>query len=594
MKLDESSRQTAASARRRRIREGRGYAPSVTPAAASPSESREAELGRIAAALATISTADGVRGVVQAASAAVASLGVRFEEPFFRDELEALADTPGTGRGLRRTEIARALSLMAPAGGPLDAGGDWAYAFVLHGLSGPLGHLVASAADEPPKEERIRLELVASQASMAIVSLRSQSHEVAALEELHLLAARLRRAAALHQRLAGVALRGGGLPEVALALHEATAMTVTVEDWQGNLLALGGPAPARHDGSPIRSASGLAQSLAGRGVVRVDGRLAVGIEHAGEVAAALALFDPEGLAGDEEQTALEDAAVALEAELARVQSAFQAESRLAANLVEELVSGTDEAHAIVRARLLGYDLGPPQRVIVVGLDLSGATSQELDDEVLFHAVRRGARDAGIATLLSPRRDGVILVAEDGQGFERLAALVEEHLRGAVCTFGIGQVCLVPSDYPESYRQAMLALKLQSTVVSSRVTRFDELGVFQLLAEVRNPTTARAFIEQWLGSLIDYDVARRSDLVETLGQYLETGGNYDACAGVLAVHRSTLRYRLQRIREISGLDLADPGIRFNLQLATRARRTLRALGEMPDTAGAPGPAERRAG
>jgi DNA-binding PucR family transcriptional regulator len=43
-----------------------------------------------------------------------------------------------------------------------------------------------------------------------------------------------------------------------------------------------------------------------------------------------------------------------------------------------------------------------------------------------------------------------------------------------------------------------------------------------------------------------------------------------------VHRSTLKYRLQRIKEISGHDLGDPDTSFNLQLATRAWRTLAAL------------------
>ena len=49
-------------------------------------------------------------------------------------------------------------------------------------------------------------------------------------------------------------------------------------------------------------------------------------------------------------------------------------------------------------------------------------------------------------------------------------------------------------------------------------------------------------------------------------------------GYSRLHRSTLRYRLQRLREISGLDLADPDTRFNLQLATRAWATLGAIGD----------------
>jgi DNA-binding PucR family transcriptional regulator len=62
----------------------------------------------------------------------------------------------------------------------------------------------------------------------------------------------------------------------------------------------------------------------------------------------------------------------------------------------------------------------------------------------------------------------------------------------------------------------------------------------------------------------------------LSRYLECGGNYTATADALALHRNTLKYRLQRIREISGHDLNDPDTRFNLQFATRAWQTLQAL------------------
>jgi len=85
-----------------------------------------------------------------------------------------------------------------------------------------------------------------------------------------------------------------------------------------------------------------------------------------------------------------------------------------------------------------------------------------------------------------------------------------------------------------------------------------------------------FVHRWLGALADYDRVHSSSLIETLSQYLEVGGNYAATAHALSTHRNTVKYRLQRIRDISGLDLADPHTRFNLQLATRARQTLNAL------------------
>jgi DNA-binding PucR family transcriptional regulator len=65
-------------------------------------------------------------------------------------------------------------------------------------------------------------------------------------------------------------------------------------------------------------------------------------------------------------------------------------------------------------------------------------------------------------------------------------------------------------------------------------------------------------------------------VTTLSGYLDSGGHYDSAAKLLSVHRSTLKYRLQRIRAVTDYDLSDPDTLFNLQLATRAWRTLEAL------------------
>jgi DNA-binding PucR family transcriptional regulator len=77
-------------------------------------------------------------------------------------------------------------------------------------------------------------------------------------------------------------------------------------------------------------------------------------------------------------------------------------------------------------------------------------------------------------------------------------------------------------------------------------------------------------------LLDYDSRKRSELVLTLSRYLECGYSYDGTAAALSVARSTLKYRLQRIRDLTGHDLACPDTRFNLQLATRAWQTLAAL------------------
>ena len=109
-----------------------------------------------------------------------------------------------------------------------------------------------------------------------------------------------------------------------------------------------------------------------------------------------------------------------------------------------------------------------------------------------------------------------------------------------------------------------------------VVAFDDLGVYRLLASTLGSSEIEKFMTQWLGPLLEYDERRNSDLVLTLYRYLECGGRYDETAEALLIHRSTLRYRLQRIRDISQLPIGEADVNFNLQLACRAWSTRKAL------------------
>jgi DNA-binding PucR family transcriptional regulator len=133
-----------------------------------------------------------------------------------------------------------------------------------------------------------------------------------------------------------------------------------------------------------------------------------------------------------------------------------------------------------------------------------------------------------------------------------------------------------TDIPRSHQEATVALRVLGLGDgSSRAIAFDDMGVYRLLAGLDDLTEVEQFAHRWLGDLIDYDAKKESsELVATLSEYLGCGGNYDATAHALAVHRSTIKYRLHRIREISGHDLASPETQFNLELALRAYRTLR--------------------
>jgi sugar diacid utilization regulator len=311
--------------------------------------------------------------------------------------------------------------------------------------------------------------------------------------------------------------------------------------------------------------------MAAAGPVRDEGRLVSVAVLGGAPMGVLVVRDPDGTAGDWERMTIEHATSVLTIELARLQALIETETRLRINLVLELVKGADRTAVMNRAQSLGYDLGRPHRVVLV----EGNPADEID--MFFHAVSRAARAVAAGSLLAPRLHDVVLLAGTRAPWDQFRQHVVAELHGGQCRVGVGGRCQELEEFPGSYLEAELALRMQKASCGpEQVTRYDDLGVYKVLAAANDTASVERFADEWLARLIEYDSAHGTQLVLTLGEYLECGGNYDASAKALSVHRSTLKYRLNRIRQVSGYDLSLPDTQFNLQLAIRARRTLQAM------------------
>ena len=385
----------------------------------------------------------------------------------------------------------------------------------------------------------------------------------------------LRRSMDIHDRLTQVAVSGEGQAGIAKALHELTGMPVAIEDRYGNLAAWAGP--GRPDPYPKESFAKrehlLRRLMRARKPIQDGERLVLLASPRPELLGIVALIDPDRAADTADLVALEHGATVLSMELARLRGIADTELRLCRDLVHDLLSGTDDESALARAEALNYDLRRPHRVVVV----EGKGRARAHD-ALLSAVRRALRTArqdGLCEIWS----GHVAIVTAGQGnWEQLRRAMASDL-GSQCRIGVGSLSARPSELPRSLREAGLALRLQKTLLpGSSACEYPKLGIFRMLASISDLTDVEAFVREWLGSLLDYDTRRKAELVHTLTQYLEHGGNYDATAAELSVHKSTLKYRLQRIRDLTGLELNDPDVHFNLQLATRAWGTLQALRE----------------
>jgi sugar diacid utilization regulator len=121
---------------------------------------------------------------------------------------------------------------------------------------------------------------------------------------------------------------------------------------------------------------------------------------------------------------------------------------------------------------------------------------------------------------------------------------------------------------EESRTALAAARLGEDAVN--VATFDGLGARRMLAEWLVTETAREAVRDLLAPLDALGPDKSLTAVRTLHAYLDERGSLQRAAARLHVHRNAVVYRIDGIKEALGLDLADPDIRFALQLACRGR------------------------
>lgn len=175
--------------------------------------------------------------------------------------------------------------------------------------------------------------------------------------------------------------------------------------------------------------------------------------------------------------------------------------------------------------------------------------------------------------------------EDPQQTTRLKRKTEEIRKQVAARLGttdvycgVGRPAMGMDALRFSFREAEQALQVSDDLqMQARATFFGNSSLFCLLRSLKNPDELQRFCQSWLADLISYDARQHSELLETLRAYFANNGNTALTAKELRIHRNTLAYRLNRIAEITRLDLEDADVRLNLHLALKAYEVLTAAG-----------------
>jgi sugar diacid utilization regulator len=361
---------------------------------------------------------------------------------------------------------------------------------------------------------------------------------------------------------------GQGLPEIVRAAAKALDASLVLADRAGAVLAVAARSSADErslmaDGREDVALVDLRVAGQGGGTMRVRVRSPV------------------------QPVVLRLVAILLASEVERVRAPQRASQEATTAFLHATLAGelTDRANVVARGAEIGLALDDGATVIVARAHALAPVEEGWRARVLA-AAERGARAAapGAAAALTDRETSraevvVVVPGVDEEHSRRTADAVLRELEATLPghTFAVGRsrVAVDPLELPRAGNEALLAANVAGGEPEVPVLAFEETGAYRLLlsAMSEDPAELQRFYAETVEPLVAYDEQYETDLVQTVEAFLDNDGNVAGTAQKLFTHRHTIRYRLERVRELSGLDVGSTDGREKLSLGLKAMRVL---------------------
>ena len=279
---------------------------------------------------------------------------------------------------------------------------------------------------------------------------------------------------------------------------------------------------------------------------------------------------------DTSTIALTHAATAVALEESKRRAIKKAEQKLNIDFCEDLLHRhyDSEETIIQRAKHLGFELKGKHVVMIVDIDkfeeyyLKNVEEgeghfQEIKNQ-LYKIVKFSVLSRSKKSIVLQKSDKLIVLPHIAEEVKEEAiksmlfhlareiiAQVNKVLSNITVSVGIGDYSDKLTGLAESFRKAQQALKIGAKVKGQNgIFYYEQLGIYSLLLSFGNEEF-KASCRQNLAKLLDYDAANKAELAKTMEIYLDSNQNISKTAENLFVHPNTVKYRLERIKEILG-------------------------------------------
>jgi PucR family transcriptional regulator, purine catabolism regulatory protein len=346
----------------------------------------------------------------------------------------------------------------------------------------------------------------------------------------------LQQALEVHERLADAVLESRGLHALLAIVCRHLDCSLALVDEAGRVLS------ERHAGRPIS----------------FDYALELPVVAHGEMAT-LRAARAGGEFSEYDRLVLHHGQTALAFELSRRRAVSAAELRLAGDLLEDLESSRLDDRDVAR-RFAAFGLEPDRPyAALLAVPTNGLSPERLRSEVAGELDRRSVRYLSTAR----RERAAFLVGADSE--EDVHALA----RGLVEVEGEARVGIGRPARGRALGRSLLEARAALDAVAAPVASYRDLGSLELLLTLPD-AALEAFVDRVLGP-----AAESKWLLESLAALLDSGCRWSDAADRLGVHRHTLRYRMDRLREQTGRHPDVPEQRMELWLAVKAGQALAA-------------------
>ena len=244
---------------------------------------------------------------------------------------------------------------------------------------------------------------------------------------------------------------------------------------------------------------------------------------------------------------------------------------------------TDRGDIVARAAELGADLERGAGVLIVRAAPRAAQTGEWRARVMTLALRalRALAPGALAAARGGEVAAEVAVIVPAYGDEQLARAatglareLDDSLAGFHLTIGRSRRAGDPVDLYRAGSEARLAVNV-GEAEGRPLLAFEDTGAYRLLlpAMSEDPRELERFYAETIEPLSAYDDQYETELVATVEAYLDNDGNVAATAKQLFTHRHTIRYRLERVKELCGHDVSATEGREKLGLGLKAMRVL---------------------